>query len=217
MASLRPDVLVVQEVEPIAGELFFDGACQPTYRQRFASEGSRRGLGVFSYSGAAIRPAFDVTDPFHGFYPFDVQLDALSFQVVAVWTFATPTMPSRTYRQAHEGPVRYADWIRARPTVILGDFNNNGSYAKGKPWQQLVELLEPLGLVSAYHHVSGETYGQETTPTHFHKGVRTSPWHVDYCFVPADWSQRITRVEIGKYDDWRISSDHMPLIVDIDL
>lgn len=139
----------------------------------------------------------------------------LAFNVVGVWTSATKSRAT-SYMQAHEGFRRYGDWIRQRPTVVLGDFNDNVSF-KTTNWGRLLELVEPLGLVSAYHSHFNEPFGAESRPTYFHRSQLASPAHLDYCFVPKEWAQRISRVEVGSYEDWRAHSDHAPLVVDLDL
>jgi endonuclease/exonuclease/phosphatase family metal-dependent hydrolase len=125
---------------------------------------------------------------------------------------------SRADRSAScdEGLVQYADWIRERPTVILGDFNDNASFKSGG-WQALLDLSMPLGLVSAYHHHFAEEFGAESKPTHFHHGKQDAPFHLDYCFVPDGWAKRIRNVQVGSHEDWHKFSDHVPLTVDLDL
>ena len=100
--------------------------------------------------------------------------------------------------------------------MILGDFNGNASFTGGN-WGQLLELTNSLGLVSAYHHHSRESFGVETRPTHFHKGKEEAAFHLDYCFLPGEWAKSIKNVAVGVYSDWNSISDHVPLIVDLDL
>lgn len=215
IAPLRPDVLAVQEVEPIDNELFFDGDYQPTYRDRTADPAyPKRGIGVFSYTGVELRPV-DTTEPAYCFRRYDARRGDLLFQVVAVWTAATEERAT-SYKQAQDGLRRHADWFRQRPTVMMGDFNDNARYEGGRSWQRLLELIRPLELESAYHHHFSEPFGAETRPTYFHQGKETK-FHLDYCFVPNAWLQRIKRVEVGTYDEWHQASDHAPLIVDLDL
>jgi hypothetical protein len=175
---------------------------------------TNRGVGVVSYTGAEIRRAPLIGDPIDFFVPLEVSAAGASFQVVAVWTAATADKKTM-YRQAHEGLDRYAAWIRQQDTVLMGDFNNNATYSKGKPWRELEERLRPLGLVSAYHEHFGEAFGQETRPTHYYRRKQDSRWHVDYCFLPASWIPRIQGVEVGTFEDWSGVSDHVPLIVDV--
>ncbi len=214
MAPFRPDVLSVQEVEPFELSQFAEN-CRPTYGHRSCAEGvPRRGLGVLSYTNTAIT-ALDAAEPFTGFRRYEVQWNGLAFNVVGVWTWATKSVKT-SYRQAHDGLVRHADWIRHRPTVMLGDFNANESF-NSKNWPQLIELTDAVGVVSAYHYFFNEAPGKEKQPTHFHQGKRDQPFHLDYCFVPSDWASRITSVHVGGFSEWCAISDHVPLVVDVDV
>lgn len=216
MASLRPDILAVQEIEPIEGRLLFAGDLQPTFRDRCAPVGSiKRGLGMFSYTETTIRPV-DGPTPFSGIRRYEASRKGLSFNVVGVWTWDTRSAKTK-YRQAHEGLQLHEQWIRERPTIVLGDFNANASF-KGKNWAQLLELLEGLGLASAYHsHYSNEPFGGEKMATHFHKGKATAGFHLDYCFVPREWTQHIESVTVGGHAEWHEFSDHIPLVVDLSI
>ena len=215
VAPLRPDILVVQEVEPIDGELLFDGDLQPTYRDRIGDPAfPRRGIGMFSYTHTTLG-SVDAADPVYCFRRYQAKRGDVPFQVVGVWTVATKPRGT-SYRQAHLGLQRHADWIRQLPTVVLGDFNANASF-KGSAWRQLIELVEALGLKSAYHGFFAEEFGAETRPTHFHKGKEGAPFHLDYCFLPSTWVERIIRVEVGTHTHWHRVSDHAPLVVDLEL
>ncbi len=215
IAPLRSDVHVAQEVESIENVLLFGGEYQPTYRDRMSDPAyPRRAVGVFSYTDTALK-SVDSFEPLYGFRRYEGRRGDLLFQAVGVWTAATDTRET-SYMQAHEGIRRHGDWIRRHPTVILGDFNDNASY-RTPHWQRLLDLMRPLGLESAYHRYFAEAFGAETRPTHFHGGRETAPFHLDYCFVPKAWADRLTRVEVGKYEDWHAHSDHVPLIVDIDV
>ncbi len=209
-----PDVLVVPECEDVRRELLLDGAAQPSMRLWFSSPLTSRGVGVFSYSGAAITPAPLVGDPIDFFVPLEVRAEDREFQVVAVWTAVTADSKT-SYRQAHEGLDRYAEWIAAKGTIVLGDFNANASYGNGKHWVDLAKRLESLGLVSAYHKFFGEAFGAETRPTHFAKGKEARPFHLDYVFVPAAWVSHVANVDVGTYESWSKHSDHMPVTVDV--
>jgi hypothetical protein len=83
MARLRPDVLVVQEVEAIDNLLLFGGDNQSTYRDRIADPSSPRGLGLFSYTDTEIRPV-DVSDPMGFRYTAQEALDRYHDQSSAI-------------------------------------------------------------------------------------------------------------------------------------
>jgi hypothetical protein len=209
-----PDILAIQEIEPIDQVPVFAGDCQPTYRDRSCvSEFPKRGCGMFSYTQTKLT-ALDPDEPFSGFRRYEADHGGLRFNVAGVWPWATKSAKT-SYRQAHDGLTLHDGWIRDTPTVILGDFNANASF-KGRNWSQLLELTHGLGLVSAYHsHFQGEPFGKEKRPTHFHRGKESAPFHLDYIFLPQDWARRITNVTVGTYSDWHKVSDHVPLVVDL--
>jgi exodeoxyribonuclease III len=214
VAQLDPDVLVVQECEDVRRELLLDGDTQPSTRLWFDSPVTNRGVGVFSYTDATITAAPLIGAPIDYFVPLVARVQDVEFNLVGVWTAATSDSKT-TYRQAHEGLDRYRDWIQTKDTVLMGDFNANASYGNGKVWRDLAERLASLGLVSAYHQFFGETFGKETRPTHFFKGKEASPFHLDYCFVPATWVPRIENVTVGTYERCSKYSDHAPLTLDV--
>lgn len=58
--------------------------------------------------------------------------------------------------------------------------------------------------------------GKEQHPTYYLYRHQDKPYHLDYCFVSADLSERIKSVQIGEYDYWSPYSDHMPVIITFD-
>lgn len=99
--------------------------------------------------------------------------------------------------------------------LICGDFNSNARWdKKGKirTHTAVVNELEKLGLVSAYHDWHRESYGEESKPTFFMYRHLDKPYYTDYMFYNRG---KIGRFSIGVFDDWSPLSDHMPLILDI--
>lgn len=214
IAPMRPDVLAVQEVERIDAATIFEGDVQPTFRDRRPDPAfPRRAIGVFSYTGAEIN-AVDSHEPMYSFRRYEVRHMGIEFNVAAVWPWQTKSAAT-AYRQAHDGIVKHSMWIRQRPTVIMGDFNANQRFA-GRNWPDLETLMTQHGLVSAYHRHHGIEPGKEAHSTHFHKGKPEPPFHLDYCFVPEQWVDRIRSVDVGAFEDWHVASDHAPLTVDLE-
>ncbi|MEO8532822.1 MAG: endonuclease/exonuclease/phosphatase family protein, partial [Flavobacterium sp.] len=55
--------------------------------------------------------------------------------------------------------------------------------------------------------------GKEMHPTLFLYRHENKPYHLDYCFVSEDFMNVLESVEVGSYEDWKMYSDHKPLIV----
>ena len=102
------------------------------------------------------------------------------------------------------------------PMVAAGDFNSSPCVqGQERASRRFVERMrDELGLVSAYHHFTGEAPGEETRATYYHYWKESNPFHIDYCFLPETWMDRLTGVEVGTFGGWR-QSDHRPLTVDI--
>lgn len=210
IAALKPHVAVVQEVEPLTT---LAGQVQPSCRfWKQHPSSPKLGVGVFGYAGVTI-DSVDLADPM-AFARYRVVTASTTFQLIALWTLKTSSL-NTSYRQAHEGIEQHADWISQAPTVILGDFNNNVTF-KYYGWSRLTELMDSIGLASAYHHIASEEFGRESRPTYYHYRDQSRPFHIDFCFVPKIWLKRIRSVEVGDFDNWGAHSDHMPIIVDVD-
>ncbi len=79
---------------------------------------------------------------------------------------------------------------------------------------QLVEKLERLGLVSAYHTLHSELQGQEAIPTQYMYRHLSKPYHLDYAFVSQALS-RSCELLVGEPGEWLHLSDHMPLLLTV--
>lgn len=142
----------------------------------------------------------------------------LPLVVLAAWTQDDPKSQRHSYiGWLHDAVDRYSDLFR-HDTLIMGDFNSNAIWDanhRGMSHSDLVARLADLGIVSLYHHRSGELQGRESTPTLFHTKNREKPFHIDYCFASRTLVDRIRLFEVGTTDPWLERSDHMPLFVEI--
>ena len=113
----------------------------------------------------------------------------------------------------------YPEIFDQGPVVILGDFNANTIWDKTHPkhlnHSSVVERLAKRGIVSAYHLVRGEPQGKESEATFYLDHDASKPFHIDYCFLPKAWAERISLVEVGTFQKWEGHSDHRPLLVEI--
>jgi hypothetical protein len=146
--------------------------------------------------------------------------------VLGIWT--CPPKGSTYGAQARATIDTHADWLRETPSIVAGDFNlapfgiedgRNGIL------RTLFTDLEALGYRSVYHHFFGEEFGAETRPTYFHRRKEADRFHIDFVFLHRDLLPQLRAVEVGAYDRWvaRRSefvaghSDHVPIVVDLDL
>ena len=82
-----------------------------------------------------------------------------------------------------------------------------------------IRAMAGLGLVSAYHVSRGVEAGAEPEPTLYWRDrtIDGPTYHIDYVFIPEEWSQCSFELTVGRYWDWvhpRLS-DHVPLVLEI--
>jgi endonuclease/exonuclease/phosphatase family metal-dependent hydrolase len=134
------------------------------------------------------------------------------FTLLAVWTWAAPS-----YREAlMNGLLAYAHL--PKPWVVAGDFNGNVCFDPPRrklKWRDSFDRLEAAGLVSAYHTFSGAVLGKEPVATHYFLTHRDKPFHIDYCYIPGEWTARLENVRIAPFDEYASLSDHRPITVTI--
>ena len=202
LGTLSPDVAVISE------------ALQPTQESSqvlwFPSNASRLGIQVRAYGRYRLRrlPAADLPNcvvPVHvtGPAPFDL---------LAVWTWPAPS----DIKAFLNGLDAYSSLLPSGSTVVAGDFNGNPVFDKPGhrlKWSAGFSKLHDAGLVSAYHHVHHVRYGAERDATHHFLRKAERPFHIDFCFVPQRWTKRPFQAQIVHGQDWRLLSDHFPLVV----
>ena len=151
-------------------------------------------------------------------YVIPIRVDGpISFTLFAVWTIQKQKM--RYIRAVATTIDMYPEIFDQGPVVMLGDFNSNMIWDKKKPnylnHSSVVERLADRGIVSAYHHARGEPQGKESEATFYLHHDVSKPFHIDYCFLPKAWAERISLVEVGTFQKWEGHSDHRPLLVEI--
>ena len=206
--SLAADIAVIQEcAKPIAESdtcLWF-------------GDNPRQGIAVQSSSRYRLR-ALPRNDDVPKFV-FPVQVTGPEcFSLLAVWSKGK--QPFRYVMGVVKAVEAYRHLFEASPTVLIGDLNSNAIWDTWHPphlnHTALVTSLSNHGLVSSYHHFFSEPHGAETRPTCYLLWKEGRPYHIDYCFVPRTWANRIRRIEVGSYVAWKQHSDHRPLLVELE-
>jgi exodeoxyribonuclease-3 len=213
LLALEPTVAVVPEApramptSPPLGSPEFSWAAQGTF--------DHKSLAVIGFDTAVI------DRPNRGDGRWSVAVDVPSFGagVLGIWATPESTGPVRYVDEVMKAVEEHADWICTGRVVVAGDFNADGQGRAEKAsgaFTRLRTKLEEFGLVSAYHHATGESFGAESTPTYFHRRKREAPFHIDFAFVPKPLVAGL-QVEVGGFDEWVGAgrSDHVPVIVDL--
>ena len=184
-----------------------------------------KGLAVFAFNGYAAHLSRPFHRTLHYIAPVCIS-GPVQCHILAVWA---QNASGGVLRKNQPGPLqaalgRYGKFLTGRPSVVAGDLNSNAIWDK-PGWRinhtLAVQTLAGLGLVSAYHSIRGEQHGRETMPTlYWRDRTKDGPrYHIDYVFLPNGWIDKVKSLQVGSFEDWCGCglSDHVPLIVDIDL
>lgn len=205
--ELQPDIAVIPECPQLPEE--------PGATLWFGTS-RRAGLGILAKPPWQITQLRSFITPPPWLRPVRVS-GPVSFILWAVW--ACPDPHHRYVRGIHRALDLSAHLFEAGPVVMLGDFNSHSfwdhQHPKDRNHSALVGRLHTLGLTSSYHFYRSEPHGSETSPTFFEYRHSHRPYHIDYCFVPTDWTSRISSVTLGTHAEWSRQSDHMPLLTTI--
>ena len=226
LLDLAPDIAVVCEcAEPERLRLRSKAAWMqgdPVWIGR----NPHKGLAVFAFNGYAVRLAASYHAALRYIAPVHVGGPTES-NLFAVWA---QNASAGGIRKHQLGPLRralsrYKSFLGERPAVIAGDLNSNTIWDK-PGWRinhstKVRILEESFGLVSAYHAIRGEAHGAESEPTlYWRDRTKDGPtYHIDYVFMPSLWIDKVRELSIGTFETWCGSglSDHVPVVVDVDI
>lgn len=219
MLELKPDILVVQECEHPDRLIFNEKILLPNSYLWFGDY-EHKGLGVFSYCNCKLELSDQHNSDIKVILPIYVKGDLNNFTLFAIWACKSEDKDNQYIGQVWKAIHYYDQIINTSQTILIGDFNSN------KIWDRkhrqgnhsdVVDRLIEKNIYSVYHKCFDEEQGIESNPTFFLQRKENKPYHIDYCFCSADINDRIQNIRIGKYDDWIPHSDHMPMIIEIDI
>ncbi len=224
LLRLRPDVAVISECAN-PERLRLRGAdawleSEPIW----IGNNPNKGLAVLTFNGYSAQLA----EPYHPTlrYIAPVHISgAVDFNLLAVWA---QNASGGVIRKHQLGPLRralakYTPDFLSHPSVVAGDLNSNKIWDK-PGWRinhmAKVAIMEKLGLISAYHAVTGDLNGEETIPTHYWRDRKKDgpTYHIDYIFMPETWLSSMKDFQVGTFEDWcgaRLS-DHVPLVLEVE-
>jgi exonuclease III len=207
LSELDGDIAVIQEVAPPVDadpRILWFGSGQ-------------QGVAVIAREPYRITPLPVIEGVPSYVVPVAVDGPSGEFVLFAVWTI--DSKPLQYVRSLATAIDLYSEIFRSKSAVVAGDFNSNAIWDTRHPahlnHSSVVSRLKGHGLISAYHHLRDENHGEESEKTFHLYRHEDKAYHIDYCFLPAAWSDRLSRAEIGLYEDWRVHSDHRPLLVEL--
>jgi exodeoxyribonuclease III len=221
LLALNPDVAVIPECANVETLVVSAPEFHST-SSLWIGDNPRKGLAVFTFEDFTGTLSDDYTVDCPYIAPIKIE-GAAAFNLLAVWACHNK---KNSYRE-RLGPLSraitaYRSFIQEKSCLVAGDFNDNVLWDKPqRPNKHSlnVEELTELGLTSAYHYQRGVEQGKEPEPTIYwrNRKLEGPRYHIDYCFIPDEWTSRISWVTVGAFDEWVGSglSDHVPLVVDV--
>jgi exodeoxyribonuclease-3 len=211
----QPDILIVPECEHPDKLKFNTDTLKPTDTIWFG-ENKNKGIGIFSYSNFRFRLMRNHDPELKMIIPIAVTGGYFDFTLYAIWA-NNPNDPDGQYvEQVWKAIHHYDRKIKNKRTMLIGDFNSNTiwdrKYREGNH-SNVVKRLAKKGIFSCYHLHYQQEQGREQHPTLYLYRHQDKPYHLDYCFASKDMTEKIQSVEIGDYEDWKLHSDHVPVMV----
>lgn len=211
ITSFNHDFLIVQECEALE-KIAFNHEPKSSL---WIGDNQNKGLSIFSFNDFTLQ----INPLYNKLYRYVVPIDIFlgnekQFTLFAVWAMHD----SINREQRYIGQVVYAlseyQNLLDEKSIIMGDFNWNKIWDKGKKKSNLADFLTMIdakNIKSLYHLYFDEDFGCEQQSTLFLQKNLGKPYHIDYCFAGSYWHERLKDVSIGKPDEWLSQSDHMPL------
>lgn len=213
LQSLNADLYIIQECEDPSQ------CATETYRAwaenyLWAGTNKNRGLGVFAKPEIQLEKVPLDTSPLELFLPCRIN-DSIA--LLAAWTREanSPTFPY--IGQLWKFLQKHEHFLATEYAALIGDLNSNACWDVWDRWwnhSDVVQQLQKLGIISAYHHVYSEPQGEEKVATFYMHRKRERPYHIDYAFLSEKLLQGMT-CSIGDLGDWLEFSDHMPIVINI--
>ncbi|CAN5835491.1 hypothetical protein BH10CHL1_BH10CHL1_33340 [soil metagenome] len=212
---LQPNIAIIQECEsPL--KLRFPGDMRQPDDLVWQGYNPDKGVGVFAYGDLQLTLDERYDPSIHHCLPVCVR-GAYELNLLAIWAMGHKEKARSYIGQVYYAVQRYAEFIRERPTIVVGDFNSNAIWDRERAVSNhsgVVKALAAANIASAYHEYFDETPGQERQHTYYHHRSAHAGWHLDYCFVPTAWLPRLQAVTVSPFTPWCEYSDHTPLMVD---
>jgi len=216
VSTYDPDVWVIQECEN-PDRLKKNKEFNHTGNLIWFGDNPNRGVGIFSKPGIPIEIDSFHSDTYRYVIPVTVGENKM-LKLFAVWAMNDKLDRKKRYiGQVYKALCHYYEKINDS-TLVLGDFNWNVSFKQSGDLygslEDVIALLEKKGIVSCYHKLKQEYFGNETIPTLYFRGQQNSQFHIDYIFAHHEIIAQ-ANIDIGKWIPWWHYSDHVPIVLNL--
>ena len=200
--ELKPDIVVIQECENLERLRAFCKEKIPLKSFWFGGFYPHRGVGVFFYKDYQILSMEnDISIEF--IVPMKI-MNNFRFHLFSIWAMAPKGKDKgRSYTYQIEKTItKYEGILKNNISILIGDYNTpNIEKPVEKTGFMVNEEFKKLEIFSAYHEYFEKDYGKHNQYT-FYQHKNTEFKHMlDYCFASRSIIEKISKVEIGKYED----------------
>lgn len=212
--AFQADLIVVQECEDPA-RTKDDAYLAWADGHIWVGPTKNKGIGVFPKRGARVSTVELDLGRLELFLPCMVNGE---LPLLATWTRQANSPTFGYIGQLWKLLQAHSEFLVHPGAMLMGDLNSNARWDVWDRWwnhSDVVRDLEGLGLKSAYHVDRRESQGGESLPTFYLQRKLAKPYHIDYVFAGPQWS--VTRTSIEAPEVWLSHSDHMPVVVDLEL
>jgi exonuclease III len=212
ISDLQADIYIIQECENPADTEHQEYKKWAT-NHLWIGDNKNKGLGIFAAKHVKIAP-LDWSNRYQD-HPVKYFLPCLvneQFQLLGLWNHYNNS-PNFGYIGQFWKYLQVNEQ-HFKNIIIAGDFNSNAIWDQWDRWwnhSDVVNALEKLGIRSLYHRRLNEVQGKEASPTYFQNRKPEKPYHIDFVFSSSEFSDALTRFEIGNAEHWLKFSDHLPL------
>jgi len=214
LIPFQPDIHIISECEK-PDEGFWDAS-----KFIWIGDNEKKGLCVFVTGESTIELLISYNKNLKYILPIKINIESKEIIILAVWANNKEDKEGRYIEQVYKAIKYYQSLLEYENIIIAGDFNSNkiwDNLHKNGNHSDVVKSLEKFGIKSAYHKFNNEEFGTETQPTLFMYRKQDKPYHIDYCFLSSSLMSGLENFKIGSFSDWSDFSDHVPLIVDINV
>ena len=214
----EPDILIIPECENLERLKFPAGLTIPS-DSIWQGKNPHKGLGVFAFNGYKLELVDCHNSELKNILPIAVT-GPIDFTLFAIWANNPEDKDGVYVTQIWKALHWYDDLIKETKTILAGDFNSNTIWDKPRRegnHSTVVARLADRKILSTYHQFFSQAQGKEAHPTYFLYRHQDKPYHLDYCFASMDFLERLKSVEVGAYADWKMHSDHKPVIVKFEI
>lgn len=213
--KLKPDILIVQECEH-PDKLIYPSNIQEPTAFYWHGDNNNKGLAIYSFSDYKFTLLQQFNPEYRYILPFNVEGKNGTFILFAIWAMDN----KENYKARYIGQVwrainHYVN-ILNDATILIGDFNSNKIWDSsniGGSHSDVVSKLASKNIFSTYHRHFEIDQGGELHPTFYLQRNQNKPYHIDYCFASENIIYKLQDVEVGRYEEWSVYSDHSPLII----